>query len=98
MKFAKPVRWNIEKNNLLKMTRDISFDEIAHCMEQDGILNIQEHPNRAKYPNQKIAIVSFKGYGYSVPYVETDEEIFLKTIIPSRKATKIYMKGKSHND
>lgn len=84
MKSSKPIRWNADKNLLLKSTRLISFEEISLCMETGGILKITDHPNQAQYPNQKIAIVNFQEYAYAVPFVETRDEIFLKTIIPSR--------------
>lgn len=54
-----------------------------------------EHPNKAKYPNQRVFVVEVDEYAYLVPYVESDNEIFLKTVIPSRKATKQYLGGKS---
>ena len=63
------------------------------AVENDGEIARTAHPNAAKYPNQKILYVNYQGYAYMVPYVETDEEVFLKTIIPSRKATKQYLVG-----
>ncbi|WP_419625234.1 toxin, partial [Thiolapillus sp.] len=65
------------------------------------VLNIQlgnevdifEHPNQERYPGQQISVVVIEGYAYLVPFVENEEEIFLKTIIPSRKATKQYLGG-----
>jgi hypothetical protein len=81
-----------EKNFLLIEERNISFDEIIAAIANDQILDIIEHPNKKKYGNQKIYIVSAKEYIYLVPFV-TDEEgnIFLKTIIPSRKAKQKYI-------
>jgi hypothetical protein len=59
------------------------------------LLDEIEHPNKAKYPNQRVLVVKVDGYAYLVPYVESDDEIFLKTVIPSRKATKQYLGGES---
>jgi uncharacterized DUF497 family protein len=87
--------WNQEKNQLLKAERDISFEEVVFNIERGNILDIVEHPNQAKYKNQRIFIVSINEYAYLVPFVETDDEIFLKTIIPSRKATGKYLRGKN---
>ncbi|MBN2016843.1 MAG: BrnT family toxin [Candidatus Cloacimonetes bacterium] len=83
--------WNEKKNEQLKAERKISFEEIVVQIENDKILDIVEHPNREKYPDQKVMIIECNRYAYLVPYVEKEEEIFLKTIIPSRKATKLYL-------
>ncbi len=83
--------WNEEKNEQLKQERNISFEEIVVQIENGQIIDILTHPNDEKYPNQMIMIVECNQYAYLVPYVETDDEIFLKTIIPSRKATKKYL-------
>lgn len=73
--------------------RNISFEEIVHRIQSGQILNIENHPNQKKYPDQKMFIVPIDNYVYLVPFVEEDEEkYFLKTIIPSRKATKKYLK------
>ncbi len=89
----KPIRWNVEKNLELKATRDVSFEEILSAIEQGGLMLTLEHPNQKRYPNQRIWVVSFRGYAHMVPFVETDDEVFLKTIMPSRKATKQFMTG-----
>ncbi len=89
----KPIRWNVEKNLEIKATRDVSFEEILSAIEQGGLMLTLEHPNKKRYPNQRIWVVSFRGYAHMVPFVETAEEVFLKTIMPSRKATKQYMTG-----
>jgi len=86
--------WNNEKNKLLKAERNISFEEVVFQIEKKRILDIVEHPNQEKYKGQKIFIISIHNYAYLVPFVESEEEIFLKTIIPSRKATKEYLGGK----
>lgn len=83
--------WNEEKNKLLKIERDISFEEVLIAIESGNLLEIVEHPKKQKYPNQKILVVNINNYGYLVPFVEDKEKIFLKTIIPSRQATKKYL-------
>ncbi len=85
--------WNNEKNEGLIKDRGLSFEEVVFCIMHDGLLDIIEHPNKAKYPNQSIFIVDINNYVYLVPFVEDDEVVFLKTIIPSRKMTKIYLGG-----
>ena len=83
--------WNLDKNTELIKKRDISFERVIYHIERDGLLDIINHPNQIKYPNQKMFIVNIANYAYLVPFVENDKEIFLKTIIPSRKATKRYI-------
>lgn len=83
--------WNEEKNNILKETRDISFEEIVLAISNGKILDIVEHHNKEKYPDQKMFIVEVRNYAYIVPFVEDDEKYFLKTIYPSREATKEYL-------
>jgi hypothetical protein len=87
----KPFRWNADKNESLKTARGVSFESIVVAVESEGLLDILEHPNRAKYRNQKIFVVGFEGYVYLVPFVEEADHFFLKTIIPSRKATRDYL-------
>ena len=83
--------WNQEKNIVLKNERDISFEEIVFHIEKGDELDVYPHPNKSRYPNQMISVVAVNNYAHLVPYVETENEIFLKTIIPSRKATKKYI-------
>jgi len=85
--------WNDEKNDWLKNERKISFEEIVLAIEWGFLLDILEHPNPEKYPGQKIFVVQIEDYVYLVPFVENENEVFLKTIIPSRKATRKYLKG-----
>ena len=87
-------RWNNEKNELLKNNRGFCFEQVVLLMERGDVLDTIEHPNQERYPGQKIAVVMIDTYVYLVPYVEHNEEIFLKTIIPGRKATKKYMREK----
>jgi len=90
---VKTFSWNREKNEKLKETRGITFGEIVDALLENSLLEIVAHPNREKYPNQKILVVLVRDYCYLVPFIETEEEIFLKTIVPSRKYTKKYLKG-----
>lgn len=87
----KPVNWNTEKNILLKAGRSVSFEEVVSAMSNGGLLVVLGHPNTDQYPNQRMFVVRIRGYAYLVPFVETRQEVFLKTIIPSRKATRIYL-------
>ena len=87
----KPFRWNHDKNESLKAERSISFEEIVLTIEADGLLDELRHPNPEKYPNQSVFVVALEGYVYLVPYVEEPDYYFLKTVIPSRKATRDYL-------
>lgn len=83
--------WNEEKNEQLKAEREISFEEILTAIEDDRLITITEHPNKKKHPNQYILIVDIENYAYVVPCIIDEEKIFLKTIYPSREATKKYI-------
>ena len=89
----KQINWNTEKNQVLIAERGISFEDILFAIQSGDLLDDVAHPNPDKYSNQKMFVVNVDDYVYLVPYVETSEEIFLKTIIPSRKATKHYLRG-----
>ena len=91
MENMKHVNWNTEKNIRLKAERGVSFEEVLSAMSHGGILDVQDHPNTDQYPNQRMLVVRIRGYAYLVPFVETESEAFLKTIIPSRKATRNYL-------
>ncbi len=85
------MNWNSEKNVILKSERGISFEEIVCLIESGQILGIEENPGR---PNQKMYVLEIENYAVIVPFVEKDNEIFLKTAFPSRKYTKRYgLKG-----
>jgi len=86
----KQINWDINKNLLLKKERDISFEDVIYYIENEKIIDILENPNKTKYSNQRIFVIQINDYVYLIPFVENDQEIFLKTIIPSRKATKKY--------
>jgi hypothetical protein len=90
----KVFRWDNDKNELLKNNRGVCFEQVVILMEREDILETIEHPNQNKYPGQKIATVMIDDYAYLVPYVQKSDEIFLKTIIPSRRATNKYMRSK----
>jgi hypothetical protein len=87
----KSFRWNSEKNDALKAERGLCFEGITVAVESGGLLDILDHPNKAKYPNQRVLLVTFDNYAYLVPFVEEADHYFLKTIIPSRKATRKYL-------
>lgn len=91
----KVFNWNSEKNQQLIEERGRSFEEAIFHIENGGLLDDICHPNAADYPHQKIFVVAIDQYAYLVPYVETDDEIFLKTVIPSRKFTRLYLGGSS---
>lgn len=83
--------WSKEKNRTLKEHRNISFEEVVLSISNGELLDVLEHPNKKKYPNQKILIVNINEYAYIVPFVENKKAYFLKTIYPSRKATRTYL-------
>lgn len=94
----KTIKYSLEKNELLKKERDIGFEDIILAIEGGCLLDDIEHSNKQRYENQNIFIilVKVKDYVYLVPYVEDEESIFLKTIIPSRKMNKRYNKENSN--
>jgi uncharacterized DUF497 family protein len=83
--------WNSEKNAQLIEERGVSFERVVYHMERNEILDVIKHPNSSKYPNQRMFILNIGNYAYLIPFVETETEFFLKTIIPSRKATRKYL-------
>jgi len=87
--------WDNEKNDLLKAERNVSFEDVIFYIDKGNLLAIVEHPDRKKYPGQRMYIVEIDHYAYLVPFVETETEVFLKTVIPSRKATKKYLGEKN---
>lgn len=86
------ITWSEEKNEQLKIERGIGFDEIRIAMSEGKVLDILPHPNQKKYPGQGMYIIAINKYAYVVPFVADSEKIFLKTIYPSRNATKKYIK------
>jgi len=83
--------WNAEKNDQLIAERGVSFEEIVFYIENGGLLDEIAHPNAQDYAHQRIFVVAVENYVHLVSYVENDGEYFLKTIIPSRKFTKLYL-------
>ena len=90
----KVINWDPDKNQELIEERGISFEEVVFYLQQGALIDDVEHPNDDKYPNQRIFVLNIDDYVYLVPYVENRKEIFLKTVIPSRKATKQYLEKK----
>jgi uncharacterized DUF497 family protein len=86
-------KWNHDKNEKLKAERGIGFEQVIIHIERGDLVDVVEHPNQSKYPNQQMLVVKIKNYAYLVPFVEDEEGRFLKTIIPSRKATREYLGG-----
>jgi uncharacterized DUF497 family protein len=84
--------WNDEKNEFLKSTRGVSFEEVVFHIQNGDVLDVIKHPNADRYPKQNIIVLNIEGYVYLVPYVKERGVRFLKTIIPSRKATKEYLR------
>jgi uncharacterized DUF497 family protein len=82
--------WNDEKNEFLKSTRGVSFEEVVFHIQNGDVLDVIKHPNKTRYPKQNLIVLNIEGYVYLVPYVKEKGTRFLKTIIPSRKATKEY--------
>ena len=91
----KPFRWRPDKNDLLKLERGVSFEDITVAVEAGCLLEIVPHQNPAKYPRQRIMVVEVAGYAFLVSFVEEEDHFFLKTIIPSRKATRDFIAKES---
>ena len=89
----KPFDWNPEKNLKLMSERGISFEDVVIAVDESRVLDSITHPDPKRYPGQKLMIVEIRSYACAVPYVEDDEKVFLKTVIPSRKYTKRYLAG-----
>jgi hypothetical protein len=84
--------WSLEKNELLKKECGICFEDIILRIHSDHVLAVVDHPKKEKYPNQKIMIINVDGYAYMVPFVPHEKGFLLKTIIPSRKYTKKFLR------
>ena len=88
--------WNLEKNRELVEQRGVSFERVVSAIEQGGLVEVVDHPNQQRYRGQMIYIVDIDGYLHLVPFVlSADGSRFLKTIIPSRKATRDYKRRQS---
>lgn len=90
----KTFAWESEKNQKLIEERGISFEDAVYFLNNGGFIDDVAHTNTEKYSNQRVFYVNIEDYIYLMPYVENDDEVFLKTIIPSRKATKKYLGDK----
>ena len=84
-------RWDLQKNALLMRERGLSFEQIVLAVEGGDLLQVIAHPSPARYPNQKIMVIAMDGYAFLVPFVQEEGRYFLKTIIPSRKATRDFL-------
>jgi hypothetical protein len=91
-------RWNDDKNLKLKIERGVSFEIAVRHIQNGEILDVLTHPNPKKYPNQKIYVIQMNNYVYYIPFVENEDEIFLKNIIPSRKYKNLYNKEANHEE
>lgn len=99
MNLPKFFRWDPEKSERLRQERGLGFEQIVVAVEGGSLLQVVSHPNPAKYPRQRIMVVRIDAYAYLVPFVEEEDHFFLKTIIPSRKATSdLVLKGGSHDE
>jgi len=83
--------WNAAKDAKLRAERGVGFAEIAFEIADGNLLGVFDHPNQARYPGQRVFVVRHADYAYLVPYVEDEQWTFLKTIVPSRKATRRYL-------
>lgn len=94
----KPFRWDPGKNDQLKQEQGLGFEQVVVTVEAGSLLQIAPHQDPSRYPRQKIMIVAIDDYAYLVPFVENDDHFFLKTIIPSRKATRDFYGKKDSDD
>ena len=88
------IEWNEEKNVFLKRGRNVSFEDVLVKILDGDYLDIIPHPNQSAYPHQMVFIFLLGKYVYLVPFVQREDVIFLKTIIPNRKFTKAYREKK----
>lgn len=84
--------WDEEKNNKLKNERKISFEKVIVAIIDGNLIDIIDNPSNI-HKDQSVLVVKINDYVYYVPFVETEDKIFLKTIIPSRKLKKKYLKN-----
>jgi uncharacterized DUF497 family protein len=88
------IRYSTEKDAVLRKTRGIGFEDVKQAINSGCIVRQIDHPNQKKYPNQRILLVLINNYIFAVPFIEEKEYIFLKTVIPHRKYTKLYLQKK----
>ena len=89
----KSFEWVNEKNEWLRKERGLSFEDALFYLSNECLLDTIPHPNKSKYPHQKMFIINIDDYAFLVPFIETNDTIFLKTVIPSRRAIKKYLRG-----
>jgi len=92
------ITWDERKNVRLKQRRGVSFEDVLDALAEQGPLWVKEHPRPEKYPNQRLLGVLIAGYVFIVPFEETDEEIILKTVYPSRKATEAHRRSEEKDN
>ncbi len=85
--------WDERKNLKLKLERGIGFEDVVIAISEGRMLDILEHPNKEKYPGQRLLIVEIGGYAYVVPFEEKGGTIRFITVFPSRKMTRKYLGG-----
>lgn len=95
---VKPFRWSAEKNERLKSEHAVCFEEVVLAIEEGGLMDIVVHPNQRRYPGQVVLVVAYRDYVFLVPSIEESTHYFLKTIIPSRKATRDYLAAGGRNE
>lgn len=90
--------FNIDKNKLLKKTRGVNFDDVSQAIKNKTFIIDTEHHNKQKHPNQRAFIIEIKNYIYVVPYVQDKLRgvKFLKTVYPSSRLTKKYLKNEKN--
>ena len=96
----KRISWNSDKAKALREDRlrgGVGFEDCVVAMEEGRILADLTHPN-PRYALQRVLVLNINGYAYAVPYVEDGDELFLKTVFPSRKLTAIYLKDSNHDE
>jgi hypothetical protein len=86
--------WSVDKNELLIQDRGVGFENVLVALRAGKLLDTIPHPNQKLRPDQRVYVVEIDDYAYLVPFVEDEEKIFLKTIIPNSKATKHYLRSK----
>ena len=89
--FMSDFDWSDEKNRVLEQTRGVCFEDVLVHIQNGDVLDVIRHSNRERYPRQNIIVLNVEGYVWLVPYVKTRGTRFLKTIIPSRRATREYL-------
>ena len=84
--------WDEEKNKKLQAERGVSFEDVVLAIDDGRLLDVLEHPNPKKYEGQRLYVVAVNQYAYIVPFADRGNERFLKTIFPSRKYTKTFLR------